>query len=408
MAVADADLIADLHRAILNDPSRPDLYNDLAIALGEMAADQASLRAYRLGLALAPDQPILRLNLGVHYRRAGAIELAMDLFRDLVHTQPDLAEAGFNLALLYLSVGRWTEGWPLYEQRFALRNPARLLLQPVAPRWALGAVVPRLWVIAEQGMGDVLHFVRWLPCLRRWAAELVLVVHPALVPLLQANQVADQVLVAQAGLGAQMGPWMPLLSVPDALTTRGVDPGQVASFRLGCPSSVVEHWRNRLQLGSAPLIGLFWQGNPQAETGDYRGRSMALEQLEPLLLIPGLSWVALQKRPGLEQLEGSLMRQFFIAQQEAVSGSMAFLDTAAVALLCRLVITTDSAVAHLCGALGVPTWLLLQHQPDWRWGQSESTPSLYPSLRLFRQTQRGDWDGVIQAVRQALLEGLSP
>ena len=177
-----ADLLVGLHQAILEDPRQAGLYNDLALLLGEHGFADASLRAYRLELQLAPAHPILRLNLGVHYRRSGQVHKALPLFRDLILRHPGLAEAGFNLALLELSLEHWDEGWHFYEQRFALRNPSRLLVQPHGPRWCFGASVKQLWLIEEQGMGDVLHSLRWLPMLRQWASELILVVHPPLVP----------------------------------------------------------------------------------------------------------------------------------------------------------------------------------------------------------------------------------
>ena len=143
-------------------------------------------------------------------------------------------------------------------------------------------------------------------------------------------------------------------------------------------------------------MGLHWQGNPEAERRDSaRGRSLPLALLEPLAGIPGLRLLSLQKGPGAEQLARCSFRSAFHPGQAAVDDAWDFLDTAAIAGCCDLIISADSGLVHLAGGLGLPLWLLLQQVPDWRWGLDGEDSHWYPSLRLFRQRRSGDWPELI-------------
>jgi ADP-heptose:LPS heptosyltransferase len=161
---------------------------------------------------------------------------------------------------------------------------------------------------------------------------------------------------------------------------------------------LVAQWRDRLGSSEAPLIGLHWQGNPSSEISGLQGRSFPLELFAPIAAALQIRLVALQKGPGHEQLQACSFRDRFVACQPQVDASWEFLDAAAILRHCDLLITNDTALAHLAGALGHPTWLLLHHVPDWRWGLQGDTTPWYPSLRLWRQHRRGDWPELLQRV----------
>lgn len=150
-------------------------------------------------------------------------------------------------------------------------------------------------------------------------------------------------------------------------------------------------WARRLLKRGLPLIGLCWQGNPEAEQGDFRGRSLDLEALLPLVQALPAVWLALQKGDGLRQLDSCSFHDHFHGAQSLLSHSSLFLDTAAAACCCDLVVTVDTVVAHLCGALGLPVWLLLPYAPDWRWGLKDGPSCWYPTIRLIRQDKPGAW-----------------
>jgi hypothetical protein len=155
----------------------------------------------------------------------------------------------------------------------------------------------------------------------------------------------------------------------------------------------ISAWRDRLSKMTGPRVGLVWAGNRRAETGLFFGRSTQLAALRPLLATPGVNFISLQK----DADQAELAREPFtsiITLPELDAGSDAFLDTAAVLRCVDLLVTSDTSVAHLAGALGVPTWLCLKHFPDWRWMFRGTNTPWYHSLRLFRQTARADWSGL--------------
>jgi hypothetical protein len=172
---------------------------------------------------------------------------------------------------------------------------------------------------------------------------------------------------------------------------------------LGVEPESAQRWETLLGKGPAvKLIGLNWQGNPQIEDSFFRGRSFPLETYAPLANCEGIQFVSLQKGPGSEQLETCSFRDHFIEAQEDVDGAWDFIETLSILQACDLVITSDTAVAHLAGALGRPTWLLLKFVPEWRWGMEGETSPWYPSMRLFRQDRSNDWGPVVDRVFDAL------
>ena len=382
-----------LKQQVLEAPDDARTYSDLAVALGDLGRDASAFRAFDLALRCDGRNPIILSNLGVCLRRSGAIEKAADCFASALRMQPDFAEARFNLGLLRLAQERFEEGFDLYESRFSMRNSVGLHAKPEVDLWTPGVCVDRLLVVAEQGLGDVLQFVRFLPLLRTWAQRLILVVKSELRPLLLAAGLADQVLTPDAVAGARVDAWIPLMSIPAAVRRAG----RVVSLERGMPYLSVEPglrqtWERQLVRRGVPLIGLCWQGNPEAEQGDFRGRSLELEALLPAVQALPADWLALQKGDGLSQLNDCLFRDRFHSAQPLLSRSSSFLDTAAAACCCDLVVTVDTVVAHLCGALGLPVWLLLPYAPDWRWGLQDGPSSWYPTIRLLRQDKPGNWD----------------
>ncbi|MFM7265361.1 MAG: tetratricopeptide repeat protein, partial [Cyanobium sp.] len=193
------------------------------------------------------------------------------------------------------------------------------------------------------------------------------------------------------------GPWLPLLSLPGLLRVSPDNPLHNDPYLRTTPERLA-YWQHRLADVPRPLVGIAWQGNPQAELTTLRGRSLPLEAFAPLAQRTDLTFLSLQKGPGSEQLAACSFRHRFVDAQDAIDQAWDFLDAAAIAACCDLVITSDSALAHLAAGMGLPTWLLLQHLPEWRWGlQGDSSP-WYPSMRLFRQATPGDWNALLDHV----------
>jgi hypothetical protein len=194
---------------------------------------------------------------------------------------------------------------------------------------------------------------------------------------------------------------MPLLSVPRCLEVSPEKPIIIEPY-IKTTNELLDKWKNILSVEQRPIIGINWQGNPKAEKAGLRGRSMSLETFTPITGNCHISLLSLQKGFGSEQLETCSFKNRFVSCQEQINESWDFLDTAAIIANCDLVITTDTSVAHLAGGMGKTTWLLLHKVPDWRWGLEGDTSFWYPSMRLFRQQERGNWNEVLERVAAEL------
>ena len=190
--------------------------------------------------------------------------------------------------------------------------------------------------------------------------------------------------------------WIPMMSLPPLLKQSEVFNKQKIPY-LKATSERIQRWAKTLRNDhSMPLIGLHWQGNPEHEFTISRGRSLSIKELEPLFINQNVQWLSLQKGPGSEQITPSKWRERFHPDQDKVNDCWDFEETAAILMNCDLVITSDSGLAHLAAGLGRPTWLLLMKVPEWRWGLKGSTTPWYPSMRLFRQERRNDWNTLIK------------
>ncbi len=325
----------------------------------------------------------------------------------LALSSPPLAAASNNLAQDLLLEGKFAEGWSLYERRLEQPRYNHSFFEnaggPAWQGWRDPRPCRRLVLVAEQGFGDTLQFCRLAFMLKQRGIAPLLFCQPALVPLLQEGS-ALPVVTSEAGSHLFDGHtlWCPLLSLPHRLQLQ-YDSIPLAQGYLQADPERVAEWRH--QLGRQPgrrLIALHWQGNPKHEGSLYsRGRSMTLEHWRPLAQMPGIELVSIQKGVGSEQLTRHPDWPW-VAGQSAVSASHDFRDTAAVLANCDLLISADSGVVHLAGALGHPAWVALRWVPEWRWGLRGSTSPWYESLRLIRQSNDGDWNSVVTQVCRTL------
>lgn len=315
------------------------------------------------------------------------------------------ADAHVNLASALLLAGEEQRGFKEYEWR--MRCPAGSAFaahaQPLCPRWQGESpeVCGPLLVVSEQGLGDTLQFVRYVSLLLDLGYSLRLCVQAKLQGLLEQSGFAVSFLSKQQAFACSEGVWIPLMSLPHVLGGMHHQFVSQTPYPHVC-AAVQAVWRSRLAAEQRPLVGLNWQGEPRCEVFHLKGRSMALECLAPLASATSGQLLSLQKGAGSEQLLGCSFADRFVAAQAQIDQAWGFIDTAAIVLACDLVITTDTAMAHLAGALGVSTWLLLKHVPDWRWGMEGDSTPWYPNVRLFRQQPNQNWHHVIRAVVHAL------
>lgn len=353
-------------------------------------------------------------NLAIHAVLDRRLDDAQHLYRQALELWPDDAALKTDLGTVLLSSGDYSHGWMLYESRHrSMRKGVMPHLNPELPRWSKGSLegAERLLIVSEQGLGDTLQFIRYVKHIRDLGVYCECVVQPSLVSLLQQSDVADHVHSLDSfEVNADLQCWLPLMSLPRLLDVE-LDNVKMCSPYLKPKPELVESWQERLNSSAKPLkrIALNWTGNVSVENTFLKGRSFPLALLQPLIEGSPQSYefVSLQKGIGSQQL-GSLfesepeIRDRFTTHQQLIDQELGFDQTSAVLLNTDLLITNDTAIAHLAGALGHPTWLLLKWSPDWRWGLDGQTTVWYPSLRLFRQQVDEDWSGVVADVIDAL------
>ena len=330
--------------------------------------------------------------------KLGAIERAIEIYRAAIALDGQHAMAHMGLGMALLTLGRLAEGWPEYE--WHRRLPGHTQSRFAAPQWD-GHYRPgmRLLVHAEQGFGDTLQFVRYAGVLKRGGARVILGCGGALKRLLTLVEGVDSVIAHGERIPAHDF-HMPLLSLPELLKTELASiPGPVGY--VSAPAEDIEARRHQLAGLTSPRVGLVWQGNLNNHI--LRGRSIALARWLPILQQRGISFVSLQTDEGRMALAeiAPAHRPFDLF---ATDPARDFADTAAAMAQLDLVISIDTASAHLAGAMGRPVWTLLTSDPDWRWLRGREDSPWYPTMRLFRQQRAGDWGEVLGRVAAALAE----
>ncbi len=407
---------ADLHAALAQAADQPDLVPVLHKDLANLLADRGRLdeAAARLDAALAarPDFAEAQNNRGTvlllaHCQAAadggtdpGRLEAALDRFAAAARLRPDWAEPAVSHASTLLLAGRWREGWPGYERRSGIRPPEAPAWAAALPRWQGEPLAGRtvlLW--AEQGAGDIIQFARLVPAVAASGGHVLLAVPPPMRPVMASLAGVDQVGSEPADF-PPVAFGCPLGSLPGVL---GVEPDRIpgAVPYLAPPPGRVAAWAERLAgLGPkvGPKVGLVWAGNPQF--AEDRWRSPRLPAMRPLLAMPGIQWIVLQVGDGRRDLAEGLPPEVRDVGEDLAD----FGETAAALAHLDLLVTSDTSVAHLAGALGCPAWVLLPMVPDWRWLLGRADTPWYPSLRLFRQRRRGDWRPVVAEMADALAQ----
>jgi tetratricopeptide (TPR) repeat protein len=366
------------------------------VALMRLDRVAEAIESFGLAIAREPDQVEAHSNLGIALMEQGRHEEARTRLERAIALDPDHAEGQFNLAVCHLLAGDFRAGWEGWEWRWKLKRLAGRKRTFDQPQWRGEHALDgkKILLHAEQGLGDTLQFCRYVEKVKACGATVVLEVQPPLVSLLAGLGGIEQVI----GAGDPLPPFdwhCPLMSLPLALgTTANNIPSNVPYIR-SSPSRVAM-WRERLGDATKPRVGVAWTGN--ASRFNDRHRSLALAQLEPFLP-DGVEWISLQKDVREADL-GTLrscnkIRHF---GDELVD----FAETAALVELLDLVITVDTSVAHLAGAMGKPTWVLLSFNADWRWLRDREDSPWYPTVRLFRQPIAADWESVMGRVREEL------
>jgi len=394
---------AHFRRAILLWPQFVEAMNNLGVLLREQGRLDEALSVYERALALRPDAPVIIDNLGSVCMERGDYGKAEAHFRRAFSLDPSFHQAGFDLAYVLLLNGNYRDGFEKYELRLE-REGAAYLRPGTVPRLAPGRKGVMVLVRAEQGLGDTIHFARFLaPLKEKISGKVVLECQPQLFDLLRTADGADGVVPQRADhtpANVERDAEIPLLSLPYFLgLTPDTIPAPVPYIHVD--GDITARWGERLRAEGRPgylKIGIAWAGNPK-NTGD-RGRSTGFQQFLPLLGTDSGDFYSLQYgKDALAEIGNTSGTARLHIMTEDIK---AFTETAALIKNLDLVITVDSVIGHLAGALGAPVWNLLPFVPDWRWGlKGENTP-WYPSMRLFRQRSPGGWHETIDRVLREL------
>jgi hypothetical protein len=358
---------------------------------------EKSLKCYAQVFVEDPDNAPAFCNYGNVMRELGHPQRAIPFLQNSILLDPTNITAQFNLAVAYLLIGDYQKGWPAYETRWNYEHLAGTEPKYSQPRWRGEDLKDKtILVVGEQGHGDCIQFVRFVYNLHVMGAKVKLQVTDGLIPLLESSPIINKI----AGYTTDMGEfdyWVPIMSIPGILGITLDNLPKVQNY-LNANTNLVQDWLARLGPKYKMRIGFSWSGRRDAWLNQHKGVPFPVI-LDLIKSNPQYEWINLQI-DATEDEEIALAN----AGVTRYPGSIAsFADTAALITILDVVISVDTAISHLAGSLGRPTWIMLnQYATDWRWLLDRDSSPWYSSVRLFRQPKMGDWDSVTKKVSKFL------
>jgi tetratricopeptide (TPR) repeat protein len=388
------EALSSYDKAIALNADFAEVRSNRGNVLQDLGRPQQAVASYDEAIALKPDYAEAYNNRGLALQDGRRFEEAIASFEKAIALKPDYAEAWLNTALVHLLIGEFDVGWRAYEARKRTKAPVGIR-QHTEPLWLGESDLSgkTILVEGEQGFGDTIQFCRYLRPLDAAGARVLFAPQNSLRTLMQSLDTKAQ-LVDGDDPTLRFDFYCPLMSLPLAFKT---EIATIPSGRgyLGADPAKIDAWTVRLGAKGKPRIGIAWSGST-AHRNDHN-RSIDLEKFRRCF-DERFQLISLQR--DIRDGDSNWIEKANIVHfGDALSD---FSDTAALCQLMDLVVTVDTSVAHLAGALGMPTWVLLPWMPDWRWMLDRDDSPWYPSLRLFRQTVRGEWQGVLQRVQQEL------
>lgn len=397
------DALASYDRALALAPDFAEALNNRGNILQKLGRHADAVTSYDRAIAAKPDFPEVLNNRGRSLAFLGCHQEALASTSRAVALKPSYIDAQWNEGLLLLRLGQFTHGWKQYEWRFQRGEGLKKLRTFPRPKWLGESPVAGKTILIhhEQGLGDTIQFARYVTLLAEQGARVIFEVQPPLKSLLAQLARPNIQVIGRGDAIPDFDMYCPLMSLPLAFRTE-LDAIPPATPYLTVAADRIAQWNDRLPKRKALRVGLVWSGN--AVHGDDHNRSVALSRVAPLFDLPNIQFISLQKE--LREADAQLL---------AADGRIVdlgrdfgdFQDTAAAVAAVDLVISVDTSVAHLAGALGKPVWVLLPFCPDWRWLLDRDDSPWYPTARLFRQPGIGDWESVMGRVRQELTQLVS-
>jgi len=385
-----------LRRAIERRPDYAEAHNNLGTVFEKVDRYDESLAEYRRAIELKPAFVEAVVNLGSLHQKLGQVDSAVECWQRAIQLNPQHADAHWNIGLASLARGDYVQGWKLYEARFACNHSRQYWREYPKPRWDGKSDLrgKTILLYSEQGFGDVIQFARFVPIVASRGGRVILECHGELVELMKSLEGVAEV-TSQLVQADRFDTFQAMLSVPSvlAITLHNL-PANVPYLR--ATGARREEWPARVR--GAPgekKVGIVWSGKPIPDPK----RTCSLNDLTPLFDLPGIRWFSLQAGEA-----AAALAQIPEADRPIDIGASLkdFADTAAVLSQLDLLITIDTAAAHLAGAMGVPTWTMVPFAPDWRWMYDREDCPWYPTMRIFRQPKINDWKAVVSRIRTEL------
>jgi tetratricopeptide (TPR) repeat protein len=387
---------AAYRQALRLTPAFAEAHRNLGNALYDMGQIDECINAYHRALQLKPDLVEARNSLGTALRRKGLLDEAIAAYHDAFRMNPEYVGAHENLAHVLLLKGDFVQGWSEYEWRWKREAIASQRHKFVQPRWdGQDLNGRRILLYSEQGLGDTIQFVRYAPMVSARGGKVVLECQAELRGLMRGVVGIEQMVSVGEPL-PDFDVHCPLMSLPLAFNTR-METIPAAIPYLHADEKLSRQWAARLAEPDRPKVGIAWAGS--AQHINDRNRSLSLSLLGPLAKVGDIRFYSLQKGAGAAEASTPPEGMKLIDHTAELTD---FADTAALMANLDLVISADTAVVHLAGALGKPVWVLLPCAPDWRWLLEREDSPWYPTIRLFRQRTPGKWSEVVDRVAQAL------
>jgi tetratricopeptide (TPR) repeat protein len=393
------DAVNSYDRAIELRPTSPLLWNKRGISLSEMQNYCDAIKCHEMALRLDESDADAYNEIGANLTKLGKFNESLISYEAAIDLNEAYADAHFNRGYLLLLLGRFLEGWPEYEWRKTLLKVSR----PIRGETWTGTQSLRgktILIYAEQGLGDIFQFCRYVRVIERIGARVIMQCPFRLHSLIRSAG-EEFILISDCSEVSHFDFHCSVMSLPFALGTQAESIPSMVPYLIADPARVLE-WKKRL--GEGFKVGVCWQGDKGRIDV---GRSFHVSEFQAFSHIPEIRLISLQKGDGIEQLQDPSQKlNIEVPGHDVDGGKDAFIDTAVIMMSLDLVISSDTAVAHLAGALGRRTWLALKRVPDWRWQLDRDDSPWYPTMQLFRQPVAGDWGSLFAEMAETLAQEL--
>ena len=377
-------------------------YNNLGVALTKLGRLDEAVEQLKKAIKIDPKYYEAYNNIGETYKYLGMYREALESCENAIRLSPEFVAARWNRSMLWFLMGEFQKAWPEYEWRWKREQTPKRKID-AGKKWEGQSFYGKtLFVYEEQGMGDTIQFMRYLPFVQKLGGSVIFEVVPPLMRLVEPFKGFDRLWVGQKNVDTRpvdrFDYHFPLLSLPGLFNTT-LENIPAKNPYLYADEELVRIWKMRIRNKSGLKIGVVWAGHPE-HTNDVN-RSTLLSAFSVLKEIKGISLFSLQKEKYEKWTDINALE---IVDQDLGEEISDFADTAAIIENLDLVISIDTAVVHLAGALGKEVWTLLPFSPDWRWMIDREDSPWYPTMRLFRQPAPGDWTSVFNKVKECLVK----